>query len=35
MPPSSGIALGVDRLAMLLLGAREIRDVLAFPIDEL
>jgi lysyl-tRNA synthetase class 2 len=35
MPPSAGIALGVDRLAMLLLGARHIRDVLAFADDEL
>jgi lysyl-tRNA synthetase class 2 len=35
MPPSAGVALGVDRLAMLLFGAREIRDVLAFADDEL
>jgi lysyl-tRNA synthetase class 2 len=35
MPPAAGVALGVDRLAMLLLGAREIRDVLAFADDEL
>jgi lysyl-tRNA synthetase class 2 len=35
MPPSSGIALGVDRLAMLLVGASDIRDVLPFADDEL
>jgi lysyl-tRNA synthetase class 2 len=35
MPPAAGIALGVDRLAMLLLGASDIRDVLPFADDEL
>lgn len=35
MPPSGGIALGVDRLVMLLCGAREIRQVLTFAGDEL
>lgn len=31
MPPSSGIAVGVDRLLMLLMGARRIEEVLLFP----
>jgi len=30
MPPSAGIALGVDRLVMLFAGARHIDDVVAF-----
>ena len=31
MPPAGGVALGLDRLLMLLTGARAIEDVLLFP----
>lgn len=35
LPPCAGIALGVDRLAMLVVGAASIRDVIAFTSAEL
>jgi lysyl-tRNA synthetase class 2 len=35
LPACGGVALGVDRLAMLLLQASHIRDVLPFSVDEL
>jgi lysyl-tRNA synthetase class 2 len=35
MPPSAGIALGVDRLLMLLLNASHIREVMPFPVGDL
>jgi lysyl-tRNA synthetase class 2 len=34
MPPTSGVALGMDRLIMLVLGVADIRDVVAFADDE-
>lgn len=34
MPPSGGVAVGLDRVLMLLLGRENIRDVLLFPADE-
>jgi lysyl-tRNA synthetase class 2 len=34
MRPTAGVALGMDRLVMLVLGAADIRDVVAFADDE-
>ena len=35
VPPSSGVAIGLDRLLMCLTGRKDIRDVLLFPFDRL
>jgi lysyl-tRNA synthetase class II len=34
LPPSAGVALGVDRLHLVLTGARRVADVVPFPLPD-
>jgi lysyl-tRNA synthetase class 2 len=31
MPPTGGVGVGIDRLAMILTGARTLREIVLFP----